>query len=328
MDSFAGAGLYDLYISKIIPETHNTKSFQLTSTRGEILYDSGQFLTFIFPGKDNKELRRSYSLSSSPIAAEPMTITVKRIDNGEISRFLFDRACLGDKLTTIGASGFFTIPDNLPDYERLIFFAAGSGIVPVYSIIKSLLLSGSTVKIILVYSNNSVLSAVFFDQLSALQIQHQDRFTIEFLFSNSLHLRTARLTQESIQHIFSDHAIAALNKDLFYVCGPSDYMRMIQFELSTRNIAQSKIKREIFKIEKPAHIHMPPDINPHEVYIDLIGGRKKLRVEFPLTILAVAKKWVSRYLTVVKQGNVVPVQQTACREPFGCRTMKYCWMKK
>src|SRR5688572_22477783 len=102
-----------LKISQIRSDTTNTKSFILKQLNGSpIRYKPGQFLTLIFK-KRNGEERRSYSISSTPDLKEPLTITIKRIDNGEYSRHLFDFAQQGDELLTIGASGFFTLPENL-----------------------------------------------------------------------------------------------------------------------------------------------------------------------------------------------------------------------
>ena len=93
----------------VIRETGDTKSFVLQCIDGDIQYKAGQFLTLVFTRKNGEEARRSYSISSSPELGEPLTITVKRIVNGEYSRYLNDKTVAGDLLQTIGASGFFCI---------------------------------------------------------------------------------------------------------------------------------------------------------------------------------------------------------------------------
>ena len=92
-----------LKVVQIRSDTFNTKSFVLQQLSGNpIDYKPGQFLTLIFR-KSAAEERRSYSISSAPDLQEPLTITVKRIDNGEYSRYLFDVVREGDKLLSIGA---------------------------------------------------------------------------------------------------------------------------------------------------------------------------------------------------------------------------------
>src|SRR6187549_4037675 len=124
-----------LKITQIRKDTNNTKSLILRQLSGKpIRYKAGQFLTLIFT-KRNTEERRSYSISSTPDLEEDLTITVKRIDNGEYSRWLFDFAQPGDELLTIGASGFFTLPEDF-SHAQLTFLAAGSGITPILPLIK------------------------------------------------------------------------------------------------------------------------------------------------------------------------------------------------
>jgi ferredoxin-NADP reductase len=82
---------YSLRIRKIITETPDTKSFVLEEVNGKkIGYTAGQFLTFLFNKKNGEEERRNYSISSIPSDNDPLTITVKRIPNGEYSRRLID----------------------------------------------------------------------------------------------------------------------------------------------------------------------------------------------------------------------------------------------
>src|SRR3982751_447924 len=88
-----------LRVRKIIPETPDTKSFVLEEVNGrEINYMPGQFLTFLFTKKNGEEERRNYSISSTPESDDPLTITVKRIPNGEYSRRLIDQVQEGDEL--------------------------------------------------------------------------------------------------------------------------------------------------------------------------------------------------------------------------------------
>src|SRR5580692_264367 len=91
--------MQQVIISSIKEETPGVKTFTIKGEDGDpIPYAAGQFITFAFT-HHGKEERRSFSISSSPVPEEPVSFTVKRIDNGAYSRLLIDRARVGDRLT-------------------------------------------------------------------------------------------------------------------------------------------------------------------------------------------------------------------------------------
>src|SRR6478609_5664476 len=147
-----------LIIDSIIQETLDTKSFVLKSIDNHLPYKPGQFLTLLHPL--SSLVRRSYSLSSHPLIDQALAITVKRIANGEFSRWLFDHAKVGDHLQTIGASGFFTLSNDLSNDTTLLFFAVGSGITPILSLLKEVLFQRKQ-HVLLIYSNRSEKETIF-----------------------------------------------------------------------------------------------------------------------------------------------------------------------
>lgn len=278
-----------LHISQVVHETPDVKTFVLQSRGEAISYQAGQYLTFVFDSKGH-EIRRSYSLASSPLLQEPMAITVKRVPNGEISRPLFDHAKQGDVLMTTGAAGFFVLPDQLSKDQQLFFLAAGSGIVPVYSLIKTALHTHAGVQVVLIYSNRSIQDTIWYHELKALQEEFKDNFRIEFLFSLSPDLLRARLNQSLLQILVRQHAIAATANILFYLCGPFAYMRMIEIELQTMGFPVSQIRKEQFTTIRPAFRPQPPDTDPHAVEIRIGNEVHRITVQHPLTILEAAKR--------------------------------------
>ncbi|GAA4793539.1 ferredoxin--NADP reductase [Olivibacter ginsenosidimutans] len=284
--------LYQLRIISIKEETSDTKSFQLEATgKQAIYYESGQFLTLCFTHSNGEVVRRSYSISSSPLLNEPLTITVKKIPNGEFSRKLVDHAKVGDLLNSMGTSGLFTLPlIDKTTHRHFCFLAAGSGITPIYAHIKTLLF-GSAATILLIYSNRNAHSTIFFDELLRLKEQFTQRFVIEFLFSESPLLMESRLSQPVFDILAQKHALYSNHKTLFYLCGPSAYMRMIHIKLRTEGIASENIKKELFVIQAPAFIlPEPPDKEEHQVTIHFRDHDAQLAVQYPESILAVAKK--------------------------------------
>src|SRR2546423_2264367 len=105
-----------LRISRIIEETGDTKSFYLEPLDKKVIinYKAGQFLTLLI-SYNKREIRRSYSLGSSPLVDKQLFITVKRKVNGEISRHLLDHFKEGDILTSLAPSGRFIIYEPLAE---------------------------------------------------------------------------------------------------------------------------------------------------------------------------------------------------------------------
>lgn len=279
-----------LSIKKIIPETAEAKSFVLEPVNGkEIAYSAGQFLTFVFKKENGIEERRNYSISSSPDNNEPLMITVKRIPNGEYSRKLIDLMQVGDELQTIGASGFFTLPDDMQLYDQFVFLAAGSGITPIFSLIKVLLHRYPDKKVVLIYSNSSLQDTIFYHSLKKLQNNFNHGFQIEFLFSDARDLRHRRLSGYLLEQFIDRYADIPINKQLYYLCGPFEYMRMATIVLKNRGVKASQIRKEVFIINKPEHKAEPSDKKLHTVQLQLQGKAYQFQTQYPQTILQTAK---------------------------------------
>ncbi len=282
-------GLFrNLRISQIIEETAAAKTFVLEPVTGNLPYLAGQFLTFVFPSLSGLS-RRSYSLSSAP--GESPSITVKRISNGLFSRPLLEQAEPGDLLTIAGgASGFFTLPPDRTSYDQVFFLAAGSGITPVYSLIKSLVKDSFRLPAVLVYSNSSPEKAMFRKPLEGLASANSDRLKIEWLYSNHQDLWKARLNKLVLERLLRVNLKGSPGRTLVYLCGPFEYMRMAAIVLLSEGIPQENIKREVFTPDIPRSPERPPDVAPHRVKI-LIGGMvHELTVKYPDSILAAARK--------------------------------------
>lgn len=279
-----------LRIIQIIQETADTKSFVLESVgENELTYKAGQFLTFVFYHFNGEEVRRSYSISSSPELNEALTITVKRIPNGEFSRWFFDKAKVGHVLTTTGASGFFTLPEPVEKFRQYVFIAAGSGITPVYSIIKTLLNQDPSIHVILIYSNTSSDTTIFYTSLKALQMEFYERLQIEFLFSKSGDLWRARLSFSLLEMLIKEYVPNPLNKTIFYLCGPYEYMQKAIIELRREGVLTKNIRKESFLTTKPVLRNRPPDLKSHQVTLRRNDLQYQFNVQYPISILQQAK---------------------------------------
>lgn len=276
-------------IESILRETKQASTFVISAPHS-LPYQPGQFLTFVFQ-LQNKQERRSYSISSCPEWQEPLAVTVKRLANGAFSRPLLDYGLPGDLLTIVGgASGFFTLPPSPATFDQIIFVAAGSGITPVFSLIKSAIYRYSQIPLFLIYSNTSQEKAIFRKPLIELQKIHADRFKIEWLFSNDQDLKRARLNKSLLAELLRKYRKTTSVRILVYLCGPFDYMRMAAIVLQSAGIPGENIKREIFTPELPVSRARPPDVKPHQVEIRIHRKVHRLTVQYPDSILAAAKK--------------------------------------
>ena len=279
---------YELIIKKIVNEANDVKSFVFEHNEA-IGYSAGQYLTFIFH-VNGVELRRSYSIASSPLTGEPLQITFKRIANGAVSRLLFDHYRVGDRMITTGAAGFFILPPPETVIDRLFFFAAGSGIVPIFSMIKTALQRGNCKQLVLIYSSRSEKQTIFYAALQKLQKDHADTFTIEFLFSISFDLRAARLNNLLLEQMINRYELKMEENSFYFLCGPLAYMRMVEFELRTAGVMAEQIRKEHFDTSKPLRNNAPPDTSGHQVTVHLNHQVYTMQVQYPVSILSEAKK--------------------------------------
>src|SRR4051812_42707613 len=124
--------LHKVKVADIIVETASAKTFVLQPlNHWKPIYKPGQFLTLLFYNT-GIEKRRSFSLTSDPSDSN-LSITVKHVANGEYSRYMLNHVLIADDLYTTGITGFFILPETKNEnIKQLFFFAAGSGITPVY----------------------------------------------------------------------------------------------------------------------------------------------------------------------------------------------------
>src|ERR1700760_987102 len=130
--------MLQLKIEAIKWESRDTATFFLSEiSRRKIHYKAGQFITLVFT-HHSEEIRRSYSLSSSP-DEDLLAVTVKRIANGEISRFMLTKLKIGDVFNAVEPAGRFIVAEYRSPPKDLVFFAAGSGITPIFAQLKFIL---------------------------------------------------------------------------------------------------------------------------------------------------------------------------------------------
>ncbi|WP_299824925.1 ferredoxin--NADP reductase [uncultured Pontibacter sp.] len=281
---------HTLTITGIKEEVDGVKVFTFDgATANNLPYKAGQYLTLVHQHPQG-EIRRSYSITSAPALKEPLSIGVKRIENGFYSRQLVDQAKVGDQVLTTGAAGLFTLPDNISAYKQIFLLAAGSGITPIYSLLKEALYTYPELSLVLLYSNNSPARAMFLKPLQELAEAHPGKLHIEFLFSNSPDLNRARLHKDLLKTFLHNLSISPPQQQLFYLCGPENYMRLTSYALRQAGVPANNIRKEIFNIVKVPPKVQPPDTEAHTVILHFKGEKYNIESEYPNTILQSARK--------------------------------------
>jgi len=181
----SGPHYFSLTVSNIIQETKDaiTIVFEQPAS-GKIPYKSGQFLTLIV-NIDGKEIRRAYSLCSSPFVDDDLAVTVKRVDQGVMSNWLPDHLKKGDMIKVMEPMGHFTTEYAATNKRHLIMFAGGSGITPMMSLIKSTLTQEPESMVSLIYCNRDIDSIIFKDELARWETNYQGRLQVIHILDNA-----------------------------------------------------------------------------------------------------------------------------------------------
>jgi ring-1,2-phenylacetyl-CoA epoxidase subunit PaaE len=237
---------YTLNIQKIIKETEDTFSFIFdTNDQNDFSFEPGQFLTLVFEKENNLELRRSFSISSSPAELPMLRITIKSVDSefGSICKTLK----IGDKVRTFPPVGNFVIGKNFNSEKLFVFIGAGSGITPLISKINYLLRATQN-KIFLLYGNRTEKDIIFNDELSILQNEFGERFTIIHTLSQpseNWEFAKGRISPEVLKSYISP--LIEQFKDIeYHICGPQLLMKNTISVLNDLGVKNESIKKEDF----------------------------------------------------------------------------------
>jgi 3-ketosteroid 9alpha-monooxygenase subunit B len=223
-------------VAEVVRETGDACSLVLDvppPLAGKFGYRPGQFITVRVPSDRTGSVARCYSLSSSPFSGERPAITVKRTDGGYASNWILDTVRAGAVLDLLPPAGTFC-PRSL-DGDFLLF-AAGSGITPVMSIVKSVLAAGRG-RVVLVYANRDERSVIFGSALRELAASSGGRLVVVHWLDSLLGVPTTA-------------ALAALARPYAsydcYICGPDPYLAAVRGALGVLGVPGQRVHVERF----------------------------------------------------------------------------------
>ena len=299
-------------VSRVISETALARSYVLDvpkKLQRRLKYRPGQFLTFQLQQGESL-LKRSYSISSSPDADSSLQITIKRILGGKISNHLADTIQEGSALTVLPPEGSF-FSTSLRKPHLYICFAAGSGITPIFSILKTVLITSPESRVALVYANRDEDSIIFNAALDEIASRHSARFSVRHALSQPHKVMAGsagRLDGSKVVSLLNEIEAAqsgcpSLPRE-YYVCGPTAFMGLVEGVLQSREVAPERLHLEAFtmgapqdeteeerQIERPLEISGPDGSDPgkpQSVVITCRGETKELSARPNETLLDAA----------------------------------------
>ena len=206
----------------------------------------GQYLTFKTT-INGEEVRRTYSLCSSPLD-HTWSVAVKKIQEGRFSTYANDVLKVGDILEVMPPNGRFYCSIDEKGTKNYVAFAAGSGITPMHSIIKTHLTKEPNSKFTLFYLNRSVQTIILREEIEALKNQFLGRFELFYFLTQEERdapLFNGRFTPEKLETI-SQKIIDFTMVNEFFICGPQEMIFMIRDFLMNLGIKKENIHFELF----------------------------------------------------------------------------------
>ncbi len=214
----------------------------------DFTFDAGQHLT-LKQKIDGQEVRRAYSISSSPNGTE-MTVGIKKVAGGAFSVWANDTLKSGDSMEVMPPKGHFVYkPAGQP--QHIAAFAAGSGITPILSIAYSVLESHPESTFVLIYGNQSPEETMYHQEILDLINKYSGRFYVQFMYSRTRDEEAlfGRIEGSTVNLIiknkFKDRSF-----DHFYLCGPEEMINTVKETLNKNSIAKEKVHFELFTTKK------------------------------------------------------------------------------
>jgi ring-1,2-phenylacetyl-CoA epoxidase subunit PaaE len=242
---------HPLRVRKIERETEDCVSIEFEvpeELKEAFQFKQGQTLTIkkLFNGE---EQRRNYSICSSPFDNQ-LKVAVKKVEGGLFSEFANDQLKPGDVLEVLPPTGKFYTELAPTQKKNYVAFAAGSGITPILSIIKTTLLTEPQSQFTLVYGNRTKNSIIFKEDLEALKDKFIDRFRVYHILSREKtdsEINYGRIDTAKLDLLFS-RLIDIRKCNDFFLCGPEEMIFCIKGYLAGRGVPESRIHFELFTV--------------------------------------------------------------------------------
>ena len=240
---------YPLVVRAVKPETRDAVAvvFDVPSElQKRFTFVQGQYLT-VRAIINGESIRRSYSISSA-VQDGVLRIVVKRTPGGFFSNWILDHLKAGDVLEVMPPMGSFHVPLNAEHAKHYVAFAVGSGITPVFSIVKTTLLAEPNSSFTLFYGNRASGSVILREELSDLKDRFLTRLAVVHVMSREhqdVDLLNGRITGEKANELLRQ--FCNLDQvDVMFLCGPHEMVEAITSSLKSAEFTEERIKLEYF----------------------------------------------------------------------------------
>ncbi|MBO9446792.1 ferredoxin--NADP reductase [Ruegeria sp. R14_0] len=253
---------------------------------------AGQHVTLRFQIK-GEEVRRSYSISSSPVSGDPLRITVKRVKKGLVSNHINDTVQPGDVIYVMPPFGSFCLDTDPTERRTHYFLGAGSGITPLHSMLQSVLLAEPWSFVHLVYGNANADSILFKDAFAEYQEGFAGRLTVQHVLSKPSmwssfdYWRRGNIDKDAVQAFLAENPPYAQNAQ-YYICGPGGMNGSVKEALMLLDVPANRIHLESYS-GAPVADDGIKGVNA-VVDITLNGQRQSVEITSGQTILQAAQK--------------------------------------
>ncbi|TGE29692.1 1,2-phenylacetyl-CoA epoxidase subunit PaaE [Hymenobacter metallicola] len=256
--------------------------------RDTFRFTQGQYLTFRRE-HNGEELRRSYSICSSPLENE-WQVAIKKVPEGRFSSLAVDVLKVGEELDVMPPAGHFYTELHPEQAKHYVMFAAGSGITPVFSIIKTVLLTEPQSRVTLIYGNRGRNSIIFKEGIEALKNKFLKRLSVYHILSREqgdTDLLFGRIDQPKTE-LFLQKILPAAQIDECFICGPEEMILGVKAALTSAGVAPEKIHFEMFgtagggKTQAgPAKVRPVGEDDKHsQVTVQLDGNTRVLEMSY------------------------------------------------
>lgn len=231
---------------------------QLAETFG---WRPGQHFTLRFH-LEGLAARRPYSISESPFGGGPLRVTVKRIRGGLVSNHINRNVVPGDVIDVMPPFGGFCLDPDARRRRTIYLFAAGSGITPLYSMLRSVLVAEPHSAVHLLYGNTDAGAVIFGKALARLVEDWTGRLTVRHMLSSPTRMssfrywRQGRINAERVAEFIDAHPPYAQDTG-YYVCGPGDMNAVVREALLGLDVPDERIHAENFRPVTPPDDSVP-----------------------------------------------------------------------
>ena len=213
-------------------------------------FRSGQYLT-LRADIDGEDLRRSYSICSAPEDGV-LRVAIKRLDDGVFSTWANTQLVVGQALDVMAPAGHFTVEFNALQERHYVAFAVGSGITPIFSLVKTALTTEPNSRFTLFFGNRASSSVLFREELEDLKNLYMQRFSVVFIMSREqqdIDLFNGRLDGPKVEQLLS-RWLDPTDIDVAFVCGPQAMTEEVIEGLQRKGLKKEQIKFELFGAPK------------------------------------------------------------------------------